>query len=226
VVPRCGTAARPAPSDQILGALARGLRLSLEERDHLFRLAGYATPRRSADSDHINPGMRRIFDGLADSSAHVASHLGETLLQTRLSVAVPGDESVHSGLKRWFTDTATRLLHPGQDRRRPWRQGAAPDCGEHAGAVVGDYRAVIAAVGEGDPAQLDEGEDLRPGDQFPSINASVEARLTPDQRAHGPSTLGGTRHAPPLTRSQVRRGTRRGEHAGLSRCCRSRTGHR
>ena len=61
----------PHPSEQILGALARGLRLSLEERDHLFQLAGYATPPRSADSDHINPGMMRIFDGLADSAAQV-----------------------------------------------------------------------------------------------------------------------------------------------------------
>ena len=29
----------PHPSEQMLGALARGLRLSLEERDHLFELA-------------------------------------------------------------------------------------------------------------------------------------------------------------------------------------------
>jgi transcriptional regulator with XRE-family HTH domain len=112
----------PHPSEQILGALARGLRLSLEERDHLFRLAGYATPSRSADSDHINPGMLRIFDGLRDTAAaQVVSHLGETLLQSRLSVALLGDESVYSGLERslhyrWFTDPATRLLHPGQGR--------------------------------------------------------------------------------------------------------------
>jgi transcriptional regulator with XRE-family HTH domain len=111
----------PRPSEQILSALARGLRLSLEERDHLFQLAGYATPRRSADSDHVNPGMMRIFDGLADSAAQVVTHLGETLLQTRPSVALLGDESAYSGLERslhyrWFTDPATRLLHPGQDR--------------------------------------------------------------------------------------------------------------
>jgi transcriptional regulator with XRE-family HTH domain len=111
----------PHPSEQILGALARGLRLSLEERDRLFHLAGYATPRRSADSDHINPGMMRIFDGLRDTAAaQVVSHLGETLLQSRLSVALLGDESVYAGLERslhyrWFTDPATRLLHPGQD---------------------------------------------------------------------------------------------------------------
>ncbi|MFF5232290.1 helix-turn-helix transcriptional regulator [Dactylosporangium sp. NPDC000521] len=108
----------PHPSEQILGALARGLRLSMEERDHLFRLAGYATPRRSTD-DHVNPGMVRIFDGLRDAAAQVVSPLGETLLQTPLSVALIGDESVHKGLARslhyrWFTDPATRLLRPAE----------------------------------------------------------------------------------------------------------------
>ncbi|WP_327007969.1 helix-turn-helix transcriptional regulator [Dactylosporangium sp. NBC_01737] len=108
----------PHPSEQILGALARGLRLSMEERDHLFRLAGYATPRRSTD-DHVNPGMMRIFDGLRDAAAQVLSPLGETLLQTQLSVALIGDESVHKGLTRslhyrWFTDPATRLLRPAE----------------------------------------------------------------------------------------------------------------
>jgi len=106
----------PHPSEQILSALARGLRLSMEERDHLFQLAGYATPRRSTDN-HINPGMMRIFDGLRDTAAQVVSPLGETLLQTPLSVALTGDDSAHQGLARslhyrWFTDPATRLLRP------------------------------------------------------------------------------------------------------------------
>jgi hypothetical protein len=33
----------PTPSEQMLASLARGLHLSLAERDHLFRLAGHAT---------------------------------------------------------------------------------------------------------------------------------------------------------------------------------------
>ncbi|MEV4343050.1 helix-turn-helix transcriptional regulator [Actinoplanes sp. NPDC049596] len=110
----------PHPSEQMLGAIARGLRLSLEERDHLFELAGYATPRRSADSEHVNPGMMRIFDGLEDTAAMVVSHLGETLLQTRLAVALVGDERIYTGLDRskhyrWFTDPATRSLYPREE---------------------------------------------------------------------------------------------------------------
>ncbi|MEU4422204.1 helix-turn-helix transcriptional regulator [Actinoplanes sp. NPDC024001] len=111
----------PHPSEQMLGALARGLRLSLEERDHLFRLGGYATPRRAADSEHVNPGMLRIVDGLRDAAAQVVSHLGETLVQTRLAVALFGDDAGYAGLARskhyrWFTDPATRLIHPAADR--------------------------------------------------------------------------------------------------------------
>ncbi|MBW6439107.1 helix-turn-helix transcriptional regulator [Actinoplanes hulinensis] len=111
----------PHPSEQMLGALARGLRLSIEERDHLFQLAGYATPGRSVDAGDVNPGMTRIFEGLRDAAAQVVSPLGETMLQTRLSVALLGDESVFTGLARsmhyrWFTDPATRLIYPEEDR--------------------------------------------------------------------------------------------------------------
>ncbi len=77
----------------MLAALARGLRLSLEERDHLFRLAGYAIPQRALRADHLNPGMMRIFDGLEDAAAQVVNYLGETLKQTRLSKALLGDET-------------------------------------------------------------------------------------------------------------------------------------
>ncbi|WP_327002044.1 helix-turn-helix transcriptional regulator [Dactylosporangium sp. NBC_01737] len=110
----------PHPSGQMLAALARGLRLSLEERDHLFRLAGHATPHRSLRADHVNPGMMRILDGLHDAAARVVNNVGETLRQTRLAAALLGDDSVHTGLARsmhyrWFTDPATRLIYPPED---------------------------------------------------------------------------------------------------------------
>ncbi|MFF4723911.1 helix-turn-helix transcriptional regulator [Streptomyces mirabilis] len=110
----------PNPSEQMLAALARGLRLSLEERDHLFRLAGHAVPRRVLRGDHINPGMMRILDRLEDTPAQVVNHLGETLKQTSMAVALLGDESAFTGRARslhyrWFTDPASRLLRPESD---------------------------------------------------------------------------------------------------------------
>jgi transcriptional regulator with XRE-family HTH domain len=120
----------PHPSEQMLASLARGLRLSLEERDHLFQLAGYAVPPRGRRADHVNPGMMRILDGLDDAAAQVVSQVGETLRQTRLAVALLGDESVHSGLNRsrhyrWFTDPASRLLVPAEDHEVRSRNMAA-----------------------------------------------------------------------------------------------------
>jgi transcriptional regulator with XRE-family HTH domain len=110
----------PHPSEQMLAALARGLRLSLEERDHLFRLGGYVTPRRTLRADHVNPGMMRVFDGLEDAAAQVVNNLGETLKQTRLSKALIGDESALTGMARsahyrWFTDPDARSIYPEDD---------------------------------------------------------------------------------------------------------------
>jgi transcriptional regulator with XRE-family HTH domain len=110
----------PRPSAQMLAAIARGLRLSPEERDHLFRLGGYPTPRRVARADHVNPGMTRIFDGLEEAAAQVVSDLGETLRQTPLATALLGDETTYTGLARslhyrWFTDPESRRIHPEDD---------------------------------------------------------------------------------------------------------------
>lgn len=110
----------PHPSEQMLSSLAGGLRLSLEERDHLFRLAGYATPQRTLRSDHVNPGMMRIFDGLEDAAAQIVNRLGETLKQTRLSKALIGDETsltgpARSAHYRWFTDPGARSRYPEDD---------------------------------------------------------------------------------------------------------------
>ncbi|MDX3263295.1 helix-turn-helix transcriptional regulator [Streptomyces sp. MI02-2A] len=107
----------PIPSEQMLAAIARGLHLSLEERDHLFRLAGHAAPRRVRRGDHIDPGMMRILDRLEDTPAQVVNHLGETLKQTRPAIALLGDETAFTGPARslhyrWFTDPTSRLIHP------------------------------------------------------------------------------------------------------------------
>ena len=50
----------PQPSTQMLAAMARGLRLTLAERDHLYRLAGHDVPAREALHDHVSPGLGRM----------------------------------------------------------------------------------------------------------------------------------------------------------------------
>ncbi len=110
----------PQPSEQMLAAIARGLHLTLDERDHLFLPAGHNTPRRAMRGDHVSPGMMRILDRLDDTPAQVMSGLGETLIQTRLAVALVGDETHYTGparsmVYRWYTDPAARRLYPEED---------------------------------------------------------------------------------------------------------------
>ncbi|WP_329442348.1 helix-turn-helix transcriptional regulator [Streptomyces canus] len=110
----------PMPSEQVLAGLARGLHLSLSERDHLFDLAGHSAPRRVLREDHVSPTMMRIVERLADTPALVMSRFNETLLQTRPAIALLGDYTRFSGLSRylvyrWFTDPTQRELYPVED---------------------------------------------------------------------------------------------------------------
>ena len=50
----------PSPSRQVLAALARALRLTGDERDHLFRLAGEPAPEPQAPSSHVRPGVLHL----------------------------------------------------------------------------------------------------------------------------------------------------------------------
>jgi transcriptional regulator with XRE-family HTH domain len=110
----------PQPSEQMIASIAQGLHLSLDERDHLFRLAGHSPPTRGEASEHISPGLLRIFDRLVDTPAEIVTELGETLRQTALGVALTGDLTCYSGPARsigyrWFTDPATRQLYAPED---------------------------------------------------------------------------------------------------------------
>jgi len=110
----------PQPSEQMIASISQGLHLSLDERDHLFRLAGHNPPTRGAVSEHISPGLLRIFDRLHDTPAEIVTELGETLRQTELGVALTGDMTVYSGPARsigyrWFTDPATRQRYAPEE---------------------------------------------------------------------------------------------------------------
>ncbi|HEX4250825.1 MAG TPA: helix-turn-helix transcriptional regulator, partial [Pseudonocardia sp.] len=116
----------PRPSEPMLAAIARGLRLTLDERDHLFLLAGHGAPSRALRSDHVHPALLRVLDRLDDTPAQVVSDLGDTLVQNRLAVALLGDQTSYTGLSRsavyrWFTDPAERRLYPEADHERQSR---------------------------------------------------------------------------------------------------------
>ncbi|TJZ75725.1 helix-turn-helix domain-containing protein [Rhodococcus oryzae] len=54
------------PSPQVLSALARTLRLTAAERDHLYLLAGLLTPSAGTVDAHVTPGVQRLVERMRD----------------------------------------------------------------------------------------------------------------------------------------------------------------
>ncbi|AWS43003.1 helix-turn-helix transcriptional regulator [Streptosporangium sp. 'caverna'] len=128
------------PSPQILTALAHALRLTTDERDHLFRLAGHTAPPRHTPSEHVSPGLLRILDRLDDTPAQVISDLGEIFSQNRLAIALLGDHTHFTGpersfIWRWFTDPSAREIYPPADHDH------------HSRVQVADLRSAVGRRG-------------------------------------------------------------------------------
>src|SRR5690242_6183260 len=90
----------PHPSDQVLTALCRALRLDVDERDHVFRLAGVAPPRAGLIEMHVRPSVLRLIDRFADLPAMVLSAKGDVLAWNAMSSALVGDWSAWPAARR------------------------------------------------------------------------------------------------------------------------------
>ena len=105
----------------------RALRLTPDERDYLYRVAGHSAPDRTTSSDYVAPALLRVLDRLSDTPAFVLSALGETLVQTDPARALFGDVSGLTGMERsaiyrWFAHPDTeRAMYPEHDRARQGR---------------------------------------------------------------------------------------------------------
>ncbi|MER7893063.1 helix-turn-helix transcriptional regulator [Micromonospora sp. NPDC094482] len=133
----------PQPSPQLLGALARALRLSDDERAHLFHLAGHQPPPGDGPARFARAGLVRMLDLLGTTPASVLSDLGETLAQNRTGMLIFGDPSGFRGDRRyhayrWFTDPEARRIHPPEEHEH------------HSRVIVADLRAA-AGRRHGDP---------------------------------------------------------------------------
>ena len=151
------------PSTQLLGALARALRLSDDERDHLFHLAGHRPPPADGTSRLARAGLLRMLDLLGDTPAMVLSDLSEVLAQNRASVLLTGDLTGFTGdrrysIYRWFTEPAVRsggeeftepaVRSGGEESTEPALRAGDED--HHARRIVADLRAT-AGRRAGDP---------------------------------------------------------------------------
>ncbi|WP_405901415.1 helix-turn-helix transcriptional regulator [Streptomyces sp. NBC_00727] len=134
----------PQPSVQVLGALAGALRLTEDERDHLYVLAGHRPPEGARAGEYLRPGLRYLLDRLDGVPVQVVSDLGDLLAQNDLALALFGcvctvaDEDRNIVL-RWFTDPGVRGHFAAGEHEQQARQ------------LVADLRAATARRGN-DPA--------------------------------------------------------------------------
>jgi transcriptional regulator with XRE-family HTH domain len=89
-----------SPSASVLASLARTLRLTDDERAHLFRLAGHAEPGPGTIKRHITPSLQRLLDRLADVPVMVVDAAGEIVAANPLANALMGDLSGASRRER------------------------------------------------------------------------------------------------------------------------------
>ena len=97
------------PSPQMLGALARALRLTEDERDHLHLVGGAAPPSRGLVPRHVPAGVQRMADRLGDLPVAVFSASWDLLQWNPLWAAIAGEPAGRGGLKRnvaWMHFTA------------------------------------------------------------------------------------------------------------------------
>lgn len=118
------------PSPAMLASLARALRLSVDERDHLYRLAGYPPPLTGATGGYVDPAMMFLLDSLTTVPALIIDDLHTMLAQNRLSQALLGswtlgDERAGNVTWRWFTDPESRALNPAEEHEAIGRSYAA-----------------------------------------------------------------------------------------------------
>ncbi|MGW2098239.1 MmyB family transcriptional regulator [Streptomyces olivaceoviridis] len=129
------------PSAQTLAALARALRLNVDERDHLFHLAERPVPPSAhGPSAHVQPALLGLLDRLSNTPARVITDLHETLVENDLARNLLGKSPAHRGpaasfVYRWFTDPQTRERYPVEDHPH------------HSRVFVADLQAAAARRG-------------------------------------------------------------------------------
>jgi transcriptional regulator with XRE-family HTH domain len=110
------------PSAQVVEALARALRLSGDERAHLFRLAGLVPPGPETVPGYVTPSVQRLLDRLVGTPVGVYDAAWTLLVANPPYAALMGDPSGWRGYERngvWrnMVGPGSRVRHTPQSRR-------------------------------------------------------------------------------------------------------------
>ncbi|MFG2650712.1 helix-turn-helix transcriptional regulator [Streptomyces sp. NPDC048436] len=122
------------PSEQVVEALGRALRLSSAEREHLFHGAGLVPPGQGTVPAYITPSVHRMLDRLTGTPVAVSDASWMLLLANPLYTALMGERHGRdrSGAWRAFLGSGGRVRHTSQSQ-------LALET-----AVVGDLRAAAS----------------------------------------------------------------------------------
>ncbi|MFB4311888.1 helix-turn-helix transcriptional regulator [Actinomadura sp. GTD37] len=132
----------PRPSRQILGAVARALRLTDDERRHLYHLAGEPPEPPGAPSRDVPPGILHLLDRLDDTPAYVLNARHDILAWNALAAALMTDfaamEPRDRNVLRWlFTGPAIERFDTDEYVEQLARTSVA-DLRSSAGRYPGD----------------------------------------------------------------------------------------
>lgn len=128
------------PSEQVVEALGRALRLSGAERTHLFHLAGLVPPGQGTVPAYITPGVQRMLDRLTGTPVAVFDAACTLLLANPLYEALMGE-------------------HRGDERNAVWRNFLG------SGSRVRHTPESLLALKTAQVAQLRAAADRYPADQ-------------------------------------------------------------
>ncbi|MFC9843979.1 helix-turn-helix transcriptional regulator [Streptomyces sp. NPDC060223] len=101
------------PSEQVVEALGRALRLSGAEREHLFHVAGLVPPGKGTVPAYITPSVQRMLDRLTGTPVAVSDAAWTLLLANPLYVALMGEYHGNDRNAVWrnFLGSGNRVRH-------------------------------------------------------------------------------------------------------------------
>ncbi|MBF6355876.1 helix-turn-helix domain-containing protein [Nocardia higoensis] len=127
----------PRPSAQVIGALARALMLTADERNYLFRTAGHQPPVVAGPNRTVSVAVRAILDGLTAMPAYVADASYDILAWNAMAVFFISD----------LTDTPAsdrNMVRWAFRRRADDPSWSDPETLQFARTTVADLRAAYA----------------------------------------------------------------------------------
>ncbi len=166
-----------SPSAQVVESLARALRISASEREHLFRLAGQTVPGLEVVSSRIAPSVQRLLDRLANTPVAVYDAMWNLIVANAPYDALMGATSSWTGIERnavWrnLVGPGTRAVHTPRERE-DFEAMLVADLRLTASRYPADrrLRRLVGELGELSP-------------RFVDLWASDDALTPPDQGRH------------------------------------------